>query len=159
MGAEVRSHRKAVGGSKADAGEGRTRMVPSLPVGCWAVDGGEVCAETGFGGEGRGRDPEDLSHFFLEGGSVSPNTQPSDGREQVVFKLLGFEYRLSVSGGSSGPSWAAGLWRMLPLAGRCVPSAAGEPGTINDPFSERWAWYKKQTNNPDALPSHVAGFG
>lgn len=29
-------------------------MVPSLPVGCWAVDGGEVCRETGFGGEERG---------------------------------------------------------------------------------------------------------
>lgn len=72
------------GGSEADAdGEGRTRWFPASQwVAGWLVVGQSAEEQAS---EGRGGEPGDLSHFFLEGGSVSPNTWPSDGKEQVVF--------------------------------------------------------------------------
>lgn len=39
----------------------------------------EQVSETGEGNR------EIYLHLFLEGGYVSPNTRPSDGKEQVVF--------------------------------------------------------------------------
>lgn len=58
-------------------------MAPSFPVGCWVVDGGQVCRGAGFGA-GR-EDQEIYLHLFLEEGYNSPNALPSDGKEQVVF--------------------------------------------------------------------------
>lgn len=57
------------------------RLTASPRAGGWAGRGAQVCRGACVRDWGR----ETYLHLFLEGDCVSPNTQPSDGKEQVAF--------------------------------------------------------------------------
>lgn len=71
-----------------DGRENQAWLPTSQRVEGWLMVGKsaeEQVSETGIAGRrGTGSREIDL-HLFLEGGYVSPNTRPSDGKEQVVF--------------------------------------------------------------------------
>lgn len=61
----------------------RSRDGSQLPGSWWVVEAEDICRETGFE-DGQGGESGDF-HLFLEGESISPNTQLSGGKEQILF--------------------------------------------------------------------------
>lgn len=71
-------------------GEGEPKMVPNSMLG-WPVVDGWTPTEAQVSELGEGYQEIHL-HLFWEGGYISPNTWPSDGKELVrIHLLLGVE--------------------------------------------------------------------